>query len=60
MHYYKIKWTCGYVGTDGYEIIEAEEPMTEKELNDYAEEIHQEHCGEGWWEESNKDEFDNQ
>jgi hypothetical protein len=60
MYYYKIMWECGYSGTDGYEVIESLTEMTDQELNQYAQEKHEEHCGEGWWELSTKEEYEDQ
>lgn len=60
MYYYKFGVDCGFAGTDSEEIIESEEAMTEEELEEWAREIHIQRCGEYWWEESTKEEFDNQ
>lgn len=60
MYYYKFGVHCGFAGTGSEEIIESEVEMTEEELNEWAHEIHIQRCGEYWWEESTKEEFDNQ
>ncbi len=44
-YYYKIEWECGYSGTDEYEIIESDTPISEADLSDMAHSRWEETCG---------------
>lgn len=63
-YYYLLKADTPYAGTDNYEIVDSEAPLTDEELNVYKDDFNRsnaesyEYCYTGWGEEADPDELE--